>query len=275
MRLARCSYNGSVFTALVEEDVLALLDPKAGCVAKLLANRASLADVSAHALQRVRLDSVEFLPPIENPDKILCVGVNFPMHLAETGVDYLPYPTLFTRFASSQVGHLAPIMMPRASVQFDFEGELAVVIGKAGRNITEDEARHVIGGYTCFADNSLRDYQAHTRQVTPGKNFYKSGAIGPWVVTADEIACLDRLTIATRLNGVEVQRAQLGEMIYGVPAVLSYISRFTALFPGDIVAMGTPPGIGAMRDPPLWMRPRDVLEVEIDQIGTLRNAIES
>jgi 2-keto-4-pentenoate hydratase/2-oxohepta-3-ene-1,7-dioic acid hydratase in catechol pathway len=220
------------------------------------------------------MDDVEFLPPVEKPDKIICVGINFPDHATEADAGEIPpYPSLFARFASSQVGHGLPLRAPHNSEKFDYEGELAVVIGQPGRDVKERDAGRLVGGYTCFAENSVRDFQAHSRQVTPGKNFQSSGAIGPWVTTPDEIEDPAAMEVITRLNGEEMQRAPVSTMIYSVPRVLSYISSFTTLLPGDIIAMGTPAGVGMKRTPPVWLKPGDVLEVEVTGVGVLRNPV--
>lgn len=221
----------------------------------------------------VPLEKVTWLPVIPEPEKILCVGLNYEMHRKETGRSEVVHPTIFARFANSQVGHMAPMVRPRVSSQFDFEGELAIVISKGGRYIARERAFDHVAGYACYNDGSIRDYQYHTHQFTPGKNFPGTGAFGPWMVTADEVGDLAGLTISTRLNGEIVQQAKLGEMIFDVPTIIEYCSTFTNLEPGDVIATGTPGGVGAKRNPPLWMKPGDVVEVEIDRVGILRNTI--
>lgn len=273
MKLAACRSGRRYHAALVRDAKLGLL-PTHHSVARILEQGLSARAVEEEILQWVDMADVEFLPPIERPDKIICVGINFLEHADEVASAPTPdYPSLFVRFASSQVGHGVPIRAPANSEKFDFEGELAVVIGKAGRNVGKADAYRLIGGYSCFADNSVRDFQAHSRQITPGKNFVASGAFGPWVATPDEMADMSTAEIVTRLNGKEMQRARLGSMIFSVSDVLSYISSFTTLLPGDVVVMGTPSGVGMMRTPPVWMKSGDELEVEITGVGILRNEI--
>lgn len=221
----------------------------------------------------VRLDEITYTPPIPKPDKILCIGINYQKHLEETGREQPKRPMIFTRFANTLVGHGQPMICPRASVQLDYEGELAFVIGKNGRHISEADALTYVAGYACFNDGSVRDWQLHTSQFTPGKNFPGTGGFGPWLVTPDEVPGIARATLATRLNGQEVQRSSTDDLIFGVPALISYISEFTELVPGDVVITGTPSGVGAFRKPPLWLKPGDVVEVEIEGIGVLKNPL--
>jgi 2-keto-4-pentenoate hydratase/2-oxohepta-3-ene-1,7-dioic acid hydratase in catechol pathway len=222
---------------------------------------------------RHRLADITWMPVIPNPEKILCVGLNYEMHRQETGRAVVAHPTIFARFASSQTGHLAPLVRPHVSTELDFEGELAIVIGKPGRYIAPEAAFGHIAGYACYNDGSVRDWQAHSHQFIPGKNFPGTGAFGPWLVTPDEIADLDGLRLQTRVNGAVVQEARLGQMIFNIPQIIAYCSSFTRLEPGDVIATGTPGGVGAKRKPPLWLAPGDVVEVEIDEIGLLRNTV--
>jgi 2-keto-4-pentenoate hydratase/2-oxohepta-3-ene-1,7-dioic acid hydratase in catechol pathway len=235
-----------------------------------LAELASLRDAPALNVQQV-----QWLPVIPNPDKVLCVGLNYLKHIIETGREVPKHPTLFTRFASAQVGHDQPLILPKASTAFDFEGELAIVIGKAGRHISKANALDHIAGYSLFNDGSIRDWQKHTLQFTAGKNFVGSGSLGPWLVTTDEIADINRLTLETRLNGTVVQREGLDDLLFKIPDLIEYISTFTELLPGDVIATGTPGGVGAFRTPPLWMKPGDVVEVEVEGIGTLKNTVNA
>lgn len=223
--------------------------------------------------KRYPFSTIEWLPVIPNPDKILCVGLNYEMHRKETGRAEVDNPTIFTRFANSQTGHLANIVRPRVSHELDFEGELAIIIGKAGRYISEADAWGHIAGYACYNDGSVRDFQRHTHQFTPGKNFPDTGAFGPWMVTPDELGELGPLRIQTRVNGQVVQDATFEQMIFDIPRIIEYCSSFTRLEPGDVIATGTPGGVGAKRNPPLWLKPGDTVEVEIDRLGTLRNGI--
>jgi 2-keto-4-pentenoate hydratase/2-oxohepta-3-ene-1,7-dioic acid hydratase in catechol pathway len=220
-----------------------------------------------------KLGDIKFLPLIPNPSKILCAGVNYRAHAAEVGRELPKQPSMFIRFSDTLVGHDGELIRPTVSDNFDFEGELAVVIGKAGRHIEAARALDHVAGYTCFVDGSVRDYQKFS--VTSGKNFPGTGPLGPWLVTADEIPDPSRLTLSTRLNGRQVQHATTDQLIYSIPQIVAFCSDFTALAPGDVIATGTPEGVGHSRKPPLWMKPGDVLEVEIAGIGILRaNVVE-
>jgi len=216
---------------------------------------------------------VAWLPVIPNPDKIVCVGLNYEEHRAETGRDKTEQPALFLRVAESQVGHRQPIVRPRESLQLDFEAEIAVIIGKAGRRITQDKAWGHIAGYSCYNDGSVRDWQRHTIQWTAGKNFTATGGFGPWMVTADEIPPNTVMTLSCRLNGERMQHATTEQMIFKIPKLIEYISAFTTLLPGDVIVTGTPGGVGARRTPPVWMKPGDKVEVEIDKVAVLENSI--
>lgn len=215
------------------------------------------------------------MPVIPNPDKILCVGLNYEMHRKETGRAEVKYPTIFGRYANSQTSHLANIVRPRVSTDLDFEGELAVVISKPGRYIGRESAMEHVAGYSCYNDASVRDWQYHTTQFTPGKNFPGTGAFGPWMMTPDELGPLQDLSLVTRLNGQVVQQAQFSQMIFDIPTILEYCSSFTRLEIGDVILTGTPGGVGAKRTPPLWMKPGDTVEVEIERLGILRNGIQA
>jgi 2-keto-4-pentenoate hydratase/2-oxohepta-3-ene-1,7-dioic acid hydratase in catechol pathway len=218
---------------------------------------------------------VTVLPPITDPSKILCVGLNYAKHQAETGRPDVEHPTIFTRFADSQVGHLQPMIKPDQSARFDYEAELAVVIGQGGRFISEDDALSHVAGYACYNDGSIRDWQRHTSQFTPGKNFPGTGAFGPYLVTPDEVGDYRKLPIESRLNGEVMQKATLADLIFPIPRLLSYISEFTALSSGDVIVTGTPGGVGDRREPPVYMVPGDVIEVDIGIVGTLVNPIVS
>ena len=218
-----------------------------------------------------RPSDVEWLPVIPNPEKILCAGINYRSHAAETGRELPKQPSMFIRLANTLTGHEGEMIRPSVSQSFDFEGELAVVIGRHGRHIPVERALDHVAGYTCFVDGSVRDYQKFS--VTSGKNFPATGPLGPWIVTTDEIADPARLTLTTRLNGQEVQKSGTDLLIYSVPQIIAFCSDFTPLLPGDVIATGTPEGVGHRRNPPLWMKAGDVLEVEISGIGTLRNRV--
>lgn len=230
---------------------------------------------STQGPQTFQVEEVNFEPVIPNPQKILCVGLNYISHRTETKRPDTKYPSIFTRFADTQVGHETPVLRPSFSTAFDYEGELAVVIGRRGRHISEQDVSAHIAGYSCYNDVSVRDWQRHTAQWTPGKNFPSTGAFGPSLVTPDEIPDLGALTLTTRLNGKVMQEAQISDLIFSVPVIVSYISKFTPLYPGDVIATGTPGGVGDRRDPPVYMKDGDIVEVEIDRIGILRNVVQS
>lgn len=236
---------------------------------------AGLAGVAAAkgAAVTTALADVTFLPVIPNPDKIMCVGLNYEMHRQETGRSEVEHPTIFARYANSQIGHLAPIVRPKVSSELDYEGELAVVIGTGGRYISRAQAMNHVAGYACYNDGSIRDFQRHTHQFTPGKNFPGTGAFGPWMMTPDELGDLAKKRIQTRLNGEVVQDALFEQMIFDIPRQIEYCSTFTQLEPGDVIVTGTPGGVGAKRKPPLWMKPGDIVEVEIDGLAVLRNPV--
>ncbi|MBO9356214.1 5-carboxymethyl-2-hydroxymuconate isomerase [Bordetella petrii] len=241
--------------------------------AGLQAGAQAIARAAQGDAPRLPLAGLQYLPPVTAARKILCVGLNYGRHVAETGRELPAHPSLFARFADSLVGHEAPVWRPLASAKFDFEGELAVVIGKAGRRIPAARALEHVAGYTCMAENSVRDFQKHSAQVTPGKNFACSGALGPCVVTADEIADPATLRVVTRLNGEVMQDGRVDDLIFPIPELIAYISTFTPLAPGDIIATGTPEGVGARRTPPLFMAAGDVLEVDIPGVGRLVNPV--
>ncbi|NMK46427.1 fumarylacetoacetate hydrolase family protein [Achromobacter sp. Bel] len=219
------------------------------------------------------LAGLRLLPPVPAPRKILCVGLNYGRHVAEAGRELPAHPSMFARFADSFVGHGEPVWKPRLSDKFDYEGELAVVIGRAGRHIAARDALSHVAGYTCMAENSVRDFQKHNAQVTPGKNFERSGAIGPWLVTADEIGDPARLQVISRLNGAVMQQGDVSDLIFPIPELIAYISAFTPLSPGDVIATGTPEGVGSSRKPPRFLAAGDTLEVDIPGIGTLANTV--
>ncbi len=219
------------------------------------------------------LTDIVYRPVIPNPDKIICVGLNYRDHIQETGRAVTEKPLLFSRFSASQTGHLQSLIRPRVSAELDFEGELAVVIGKPGRHIDAASALEHIAGYACYNDGSIRDWQRHTSQFMAGKTFASTGGFGPWLVTRDEIPDPARLTLETRLNGTVVQHTTTDLMIQPIPALLAYVSTILPLLPGDVLVTGTCGGVGAKRTPPLWMKPGDVVEVEISGVGCLRNFV--
>ncbi len=205
--------------------------------------------------------------------KILCVGVNYRPHIEEMGREVPGYPVVFVRFPESLVRDGEAIIRPAVSEQFDFEGELAVVIGRAAHRVSREQALDYVAGYCCFLDGSVRDWQRHTMQFTPGKNFDRSGAIGP-MVPAHEIPDPRTLELTTRLNGEVMQRGKVADLVFDIPSLIEYCSTFTTLQPGDVVATGTPGGVGAARKPPVWLAPGDLIEVEISHIGILANRVE-
>jgi len=240
-------------------------------------NGLALAHKIAKAAKKAdfKVSRVTFLPVIPNPGKIVCVGLNYEEHRVETGRDKTENPALFIRVAESQVAHNQPILIPAESTNLDYEGEIAVVIGKRGRRISEQDSWKHIAGYACYNDGSVRDWQRHTLQWTAGKNFSGTGGFGPWMVTRDEIADGEELTLETRLNGQVMQHATTGQMIHRIPRLIHYISTFTPLEPGDVIVTGTPGGVGARRNPPVWMKPGDTVEVEVSKVGVLVNSIKA
>lgn len=234
---------------------------------------AEFAKACAASGQRVARAGVQLLPVVPNPGKILCVGHNYEEHRQETGRAKTAHPSLFTRFADTLIPDGAPIVRPPFSTQLDYEGELAVVIGRGGFRVSQEDALSLVAGYSCFNDGSVRDWQWHTQQFTPGKNFPSTGGFGPELVTPDEVGAMDDLKIETRVNGNTVQSSTFGHMIFPVAEIISYVSHFTRLSPGDVIATGTPGGVGSKRRPPLWLKAGDQVEVEIAGIGTLRNGV--
>lgn len=232
-----------------------------------------LGGLDAFADDVYALADVELQPVIPSPGKIFCVGLNYHAHRIETGNEDRPYPTLFARFATCLTGHEQAVWRPRVSDKMDFEGELAVIIGRAGHHVAEHEAMNHVAGYSCFNDISIRDWQRHTTQFTPGKNFLRTGAFGPALVTTDEVPDYRALRLTTRLNGVVMQETTTDLMIFSIPRLIAYISTFTELQPGDVISTGTPGGVGVKREPPVFMKPGDTVEVDITGVGTLRNHV--
>lgn len=234
-------------------------------------------DALAEKLLRGRvvdMGSVIHLPPLAGASKIICVGLNYVDHSVESGFKPPAYPTIFSRFESSLIGHGASLVRPLASEQFDYEGEMVVVIGRGGRYIAKDDALSHVLAYSIFNDASVRDYQLVSPQWTIGKNFDGSGAFGPCLVTADELPPGGKtLGIRTRLNGQVVQEASVDDLIFDVASLISILSQTLTLQPGDIIVSGTPAGVGMARKPPLWMKAGDICEVEVDGIGVLRNPV--
>jgi 2-keto-4-pentenoate hydratase/2-oxohepta-3-ene-1,7-dioic acid hydratase in catechol pathway len=234
-----------------------------------------LKDAAEQTPATLTLADITLLPVIANPGKVLCVGLNYKSHVAETKRPDADKPAIFVRFADSLTADGAPLVRPTTTERFDYEGELAIVIGRGGRNISQADALDHIAGYACFNDGTARDWQRHTHQWTPGKNFPGTGAFGPALVTADEVGDVNLLSIATRLNGEVVQQASLADLIFTIPVIIEYLSGFTTLSPGDVIATGTPGGVGDRRDPPRYLNDGDVLEVEISKVGILRNTVRN
>ncbi|MGA2942920.1 MAG: fumarylacetoacetate hydrolase family protein [Xanthobacteraceae bacterium] len=275
MKLLSFAADGKEWFGAVSGDGIVTLNDKIGQPSL----RAALAAGATGAMQQAaknatpdrKFADIKFLPVIPNPNKILCAGVNYRAHAAEVGRELPKQPSMFVRFTDTLIGHDGEMIRPNVSDHFDFEGELTLIIGKGGRHIRPEHALDHVVGYTCFVDGSVRDYQRFS--VTSGKNFPGTGPLGPWLVTADEIPDPGRLTLTTRLNGRQVQHAYTDQLIYSIPQIIAFCSDFTTLSPGDVIATGTPEGVGHGRKPPLWMKPGDTLEVEISSIGTLRTRI--
>jgi len=279
MKLLSYAHGGHVrFGAVVDGGIVDLHAAMGGRYPSLraLLEAGALPEAAAALAGRpadVAFDAVTLLPVIPDPDKIVCVGLNYGEHVRETGRTVSETPVLFLRMPDSQVGHGQAIVRPRESQRLDYEGEIAVVIGRGGRRISEADAWSHIAGYSCYNDGSVRDWQVATSQWTPGKNFWRTGGFGPWMVTADQIAPGQVMTLTTRLNGQVMQQATTDLMIHSIPRQIAYISSFIPLKPGDVIVTGTPGGVGNKRNPPVFMAPGDVVEVEVDAVGVLRNTI--
>lgn len=279
MKIASFVYqNRSTYGIVKGDHVIDLESLKShlGADLKEAIARNRLSELGADALKdlpRLALSEITFLPVIANPGKVLCIGINYATHVRETGRDMPTYPMIFTRFADSQTAHLQPIVRPTVSHKLDFEGELAVVIGKTARHVKPEDALDYVAGYACYNDGSVRDWQKHTIQFVPGKNFPATGGLGPWMVTSDEIVDPQDLELTTRLNGEVMQHTRTSDMIFDVRKLIEYCTAFTELAPGDVIVSGTTGGVGAFREPPVWMKPGDIVEIEIERIGILRNSI--
>ena len=271
MKLASYVADGKECCGVVTGDGVVTLKEHATLRDALASGALDAIRARANAKPDHRLADVRFLPVIINPQKILCAGVNYRSHAAEVGRELPKQPSMFIRFTDTLIGHDGQMIRPKLSDHFDFEGELAMVIGTGGRHIPIERALDHVAGYTIFVDGSVRDYQKFS--VTSGKNWPGTGPLGPWLVTSDEIPDPGKLTLTTRLNGQQVQHSGTDQLIYSCQQIVSFCSDFTALHPGDIIATGTPEGVGHGRKPPLWMKPGDVLEVEITNIGVLRTKI--
>lgn len=247
-------------------DLVAVL--KAGALAEVEA-------AAKNAAADAKLEGTTLLPVIPNPGKIVCVGVNYDEHRREMGREPPGHPTIFVRFPESQVAHNQPLLKPAESDKLDYEAELAVIIGKRGYKVSEDDAFGIVAGYACYNDGSVRDWQTHTGQFTPGKNFNATGGFGPWMVTADEIPDAQKLAIQSRLNGQVMQSSNTDLMTFNIRKIIKYVTTFTPLEPGDVIATGTPGGVGTKRNPPVYMKDGDIIEIEIEKVGLLRNPVKN
>ena len=255
------------FGAMVDGEVADLSAHWPSLRAAIAAKALAALATAVKSAPRLALGEIELLPVIPDPEKILCVGLNYASHVGEVGRELPKVPSVFARLHNTLIAQGGNMIRPRASTNFDFEGELAVVIGERCRHVPRARALSVVAGYTCFIDGSVRDFQKHS--VTAGKNFPASGPLGPWMVTTDVITDPQQLDLSTRLNGAVVQHDTTDHMIFDVATIIEYLSTITWLEPGDVIATGTPDGVGLGRKPPLWMKGGDKLEVEISGIGTL------
>jgi 2-keto-4-pentenoate hydratase/2-oxohepta-3-ene-1,7-dioic acid hydratase in catechol pathway len=252
------------------------LADRAPTLRALLASGELHAESSRHANAAAdhRLSAVRLLPVIPQPQTIACVGHNYEEHRVETQRDPTEHPSIFFRNPESLQAAGQPLLRPLESTQLDYEGELAIVIGKPGRRIAQARAWEHVAGVSCFNEGSVRDWQHHTRQFRPGKNFAKTGAFGPCLVTLDELPADRVVELSTRVNGQVVQHATTDQMIFPIPRLIAYLSTFMTLVPGDVIVTGTPGGVGVKRSPPLWLKPGDSVEVEISSVGLLANTVE-
>jgi len=282
MRIATIDRNGKAIVAVRRGDDYVDLsvaapqlpqDMKSLLEAGALGQAAEAAEAADGAALLPAADA-HYLPPIGDPPKILCCGLNYRDHALETGQPIPDYPIIFTRAATTLVGHGQPMVRPKASTEYDYEAELAVIIGQAGRHVSAANALGIVAGYSCFNDGSLRDYQFKSPQWTMGKNFDDTGGFGPEIVSADELPPGGAgLAIRCRLNGETMQDSNTDQHIFDVPTVIATVTEVMTLVPGDVIIMGTPPGVGAARDPQVWMSGGDTCEIEIEGIGTLSNPI--
>jgi 2-keto-4-pentenoate hydratase/2-oxohepta-3-ene-1,7-dioic acid hydratase in catechol pathway len=280
MRLASYNVRGrEAFGVVIGEGIVDLKPRLSRFASWLEVLRAGALDQVEQAIAGVRADfplaEAELLPPIPAPEKILCIGINYAKRHAEYNIaDQPKYPSMFLRTPGSVVGHEQPLVCPKVSAHFDYEGEIVLVIGKGGRYIAKERALDHIAGLTLCNEGSVRDWMRHGQfNVTQGKNFDRSGSIGPWIVTSDEVDWTQPLHLTTKVNGETRQDDTTANMIFDFGALLAYITTFMTLAPGDLIATGTPTGAGARFDPPRWLVPGDVLEIACPAIGTLRNKV--
>ena len=272
-RLGKARFGAIVKDGLI--DLTGKLDPDVNTIKELISLHMEdqAEEFIAGKNKDLSFSDIIFLPVIPDPEKIMCVGLNYLEHKKETGRPDVDNPTIFTRFADSQVAHLQPLIKPDNSDRFDYEAEMAIIIGKGGRFISEEDALNHIAGYSCYNDGSIRNYQRHTSQYTPGKTFPGTGGFGPYMVTPSEVGDYRELPIELRLNGNVMQKANLSDLIFPIPRLISYISEFTALSSGDVIVTGTPGGVGDKRNPPVYMVPGDIVEVDIGLLGVLKNPV--
>jgi 2-keto-4-pentenoate hydratase/2-oxohepta-3-ene-1,7-dioic acid hydratase in catechol pathway len=274
MKLVHFSDGGRIGQGVLQDGRVRVVAAGPGAVFDLPGRtRQELEALRGEAAITLPLEGLTLLPPLAPHSQLICVGINYADHAAETGLAAHRAPAVFLRHASSVVGHGQALWRPRESIEYDYEGELAVVIGTAGRHIDVDDAMRHVAGYACFMDGSVRDFQRES--ITAGKSFPRSGALGPWIVTADEIADPGALLLQTRINGDVVQSASTATMLHPVAKLVAYCSRWTHLQPGDVIATGTPAGVGARCHPPRWLAPGDAVEVSVQGVASLRNRVEA
>jgi len=280
MKIASALHDGITIFGVVKGNSISVLSnsfasPQALVAEVHTASGRSRVESMAATATTIDLSDVTLLPPVPLARRILCVGTNYADHIAESDrvSEAPPHPVIFTRFPSSLVGHGEHLERSRASTSYDYEGELAIIIGQSTRYATRENALGAIAGYACFMDGTMRDFQRHTSQFVPGKSFDRSGACGPWMVTADEIDDPYALTLTTRVDGEIVQQASTSLLIHDLEAIVSYCSTFTTLEPGDIIATGTPGGVGYVKEPPLWLEPGREVSVDVTGVGTLVNTV--
>jgi len=273
MKMVSFEHQGRAGYGVLDGDQIVVAPASAPADLKAALVAGDVVGVAAGSTERLSLAEVTLLPVLPNPGKILCVGHNYEDHRKETGRAKVDHPSIFTRWADTLIAAGQPIVRPRESTDLDYEGELAIVIGRRGRRIPRDLAMDFVAGYAIANDASVRDWQWHTHQFTPGKNFPNTCALGPWLMTADELGPLDQHRITTRVNDAVVQDAGFDQMIFSVADIIAYCSAFTTLSPGDVILTGTPGGVGAKRTPPLWLKPGDVVEVTVTGLGVLTNPV--
>jgi 2-keto-4-pentenoate hydratase/2-oxohepta-3-ene-1,7-dioic acid hydratase in catechol pathway len=280
MKLASFIFDGVPSYGVVRDDQVVDCGPalrKAHPTLRALVAAGALGElqrVSEGAGHTARVTQTTFLPAVSDPERIVCLGLNYRAHAEEAGLQVSKNPEVFIRLRSTLVGHGQPLIIPKVSHQLDYEGELAIVIGKGGRYITKEDAMEHVLGYACFNDGSVRDFQFE-HHICVGKNFPGTGGFGPWITTRDELPDISRCVLTTSVNGTELQHAELSLLVRDVATMVSYVSQFTRLEPGDVIPTGTPKGVGFARKPQLWLRPGDTVEVAITGIGTLRHPVRA